>query len=153
MWSKWKHVMPLILAVLLALTPAAAAQDIWIPETEPTKAPDDFSDYETATVQRGSVSYDYVTSSAVESYPHTQDVLCAHSGTLLREYLVARGDTVKKGDTVKLKSGAKTYAGKGLASFVYNRKHKVKEVVADRAVITYAGIVVAAVNVADLTVV
>ena len=100
MWSKWKHMIPLILAVLLALTPAAAAQDIWIPETEPTKAPDDFSDYETVTVQRGSVSYDYVTSSAVGSYPHTQNVLCAHSGTLLREYLVARGDTVKKGDTV-----------------------------------------------------
>ena len=100
MWSKWKHMIPLILAVLLALTPAAAAQDIWIPETNPTKAPDDFSDYTTTTVQRGSVCYDYVTSSAVDSYPHTQNVLCAHSGTLLREYLVARGDTVKKGDIV-----------------------------------------------------
>jgi hypothetical protein len=60
---------------------------------------------------------------------------------------------IKKGDTVKLKKGAKTYTGKSLASFVYKRKHKVKEVKADRAVITYAGIVVAAVNVADLTVV
>ena len=61
--------------------------------------------------------------------------------------------TIKKGDTVKLKAGAKQYNGKGLASFVYKRKHKVKEVKADRAVITYGGIVVAAVNVADLTVV
>jgi hypothetical protein len=102
MWSKWKHIIPLILAVLLALTPAAAAQDIWIPETEPTKAPDDFSDYTTTTVQRGSVCYDYVTSSAVDSYPHTQDVLCAHSGTLLREYLVARGDTVKKATSLPI---------------------------------------------------
>lgn len=57
---------------------------------------------------------------------------------------------VKKGDTVKLKTGAKQYNGKGLASFVYKRKHKVKEVTGDRAVITWAGIVVAAVNVADL---
>ena len=60
---------------------------------------------------------------------------------------------VKKGDTVKLKSGAKQYNGKGLASFVYKRKHKVKEVTGDRAVITYGGITVAAVNVADLVVV
>lgn len=59
---------------------------------------------------------------------------------------------VKKGDTVKVKKGAKTYTGKGLASFVYKRNHKVKEVVADRAVITYGGITVAAVNVADLEV-
>ena len=61
--------------------------------------------------------------------------------------------TIKKGDTVKLKKGAKQYNGKSLASFVYNRKHKVKEIKADRAVITYGGVVVAAVNVADLVVV
>lgn len=60
---------------------------------------------------------------------------------------------VKKGDTVKLKKGAKQYNGKGLASFVYKRKHKVKEVKADRAVITYGGVTVAAVNVADLEIV
>lgn len=60
---------------------------------------------------------------------------------------------IKKGDTVKLKKGAKQYNGKGLASFVYKRKHKVKEVVADRAVITYGGITVAAVNVNDLIIV
>lgn len=61
--------------------------------------------------------------------------------------------TIKKGDTVKLKAGAKTYNGKKLASFVYKRNHKVKEVKADRVVITYGGIVVAAVKMADLTVV
>lgn len=60
---------------------------------------------------------------------------------------------VKKGDKVKVKTGAKQYNGKGLASFVYKRTHKVKEVKADRAVITYGGVVVAAVNVADLVVV
>lgn len=57
---------------------------------------------------------------------------------------------VKKGDTVKVKSGAKTYAGKSLASFVYKRKHKVKEVTGDRVVISYGGITVAAVNCNDL---
>ena len=56
------------------------------------------------------------------------------------------------GDTVKLKSGAKQYNGKGLASFVYKRKHKVDEVVGDRAVITYGGITVAAVRTEDLEV-
>ena len=58
---------------------------------------------------------------------------------------------IKVGSTVKLNKGAKTYDGKALSSFVYNRKHKVKELKGDRAVITYLGIVVAAVNVKDLT--
>ena len=59
--------------------------------------------------------------------------------------------TIKVGSTVKLNKGAKTYDGKALSSFVYNRKHKVKELKGDRAVITYLGIVVAAVKVKDLT--
>ena len=54
------------------------------------------------------------------------------------------------GSNVKLKKGAKTYAGKSLASFVFNRVHKVSELKGDRAVITYSGVVVAAVNVNDL---
>lgn len=58
--------------------------------------------------------------------------------------------TIKKGDTVKLKKGAKQYNGKSIASFVYKRKHKVKEVTGDRAVITYGGVTVAAVNCNDL---
>ena len=61
--------------------------------------------------------------------------------------------TIKKGDTVKVKLGAKTYDGKSLASFVYKRKHKVKEVNGNRVVITYAGIVVAAVHKDKLTLV
>ena len=60
---------------------------------------------------------------------------------------------IKKGDTVKLAKGARTYDGKKLASFVYSRKHKVKEVKGDRVVITYAGIVVAAVHKDNLTLV
>jgi N-acetylmuramoyl-L-alanine amidase len=58
--------------------------------------------------------------------------------------------TITVGSTVKLKSGAKTYTGGSLASFVYARNHKVKELNGNRAVITYLGVVVAAVNVNDL---
>lgn len=61
--------------------------------------------------------------------------------------------TIKAGSVVRMKAGAKTYNGDDLASFVYGRDHTVKEVSGDRAVITYGGVVVAAVNVADLTLV
>lgn len=57
---------------------------------------------------------------------------------------------IEEGDKVKLKQGAKTYAGGKLASFVYRRNHIVKEIKGDRAVITYNGTVVAAVNKNDL---
>lgn len=60
---------------------------------------------------------------------------------------------IKKGDKVKVKKGARTYDGKKLASFVYSRTHKVKEVKGDRVVITYGGIVVAAVHKDNLTLV
>lgn len=59
--------------------------------------------------------------------------------------------SVKVGSKVRLKRGAKTYDGKSLASFVYNRDHVVKEISGDRAVITYGGVVVAAVKLSDLT--
>lgn len=58
--------------------------------------------------------------------------------------------TIKPGSTVKVKAGAKTYKGGNLASFVYAREHIVKEIEEDRAVITYGGIVVAAVKLSDL---
>lgn len=61
--------------------------------------------------------------------------------------------SVKVGSKVRLKQGAKTYDGKSLASFVYNRDHIVKEISGDRAVITYGGVVVAAVRLSDLTLV
>ena len=60
---------------------------------------------------------------------------------------------IKKGSTVKVNKGAKTYEGKALANFVYNRKHKVKQVDGNRVVITYLGVVVCAVKSSDLTVV
>lgn len=61
--------------------------------------------------------------------------------------------SVKVGSKVRLKQGAKTYDGKSLASFVDNRDHIVKEISGDRAVITYGGVVVAAVKLSDLTLV
>ena len=61
--------------------------------------------------------------------------------------------SVKAGSKVRLKQGAKTYDGKSLASFVYNRDHIVKEISGDRVVITYGGVVVAAVKLSDLTLV
>ncbi len=62
-------------------------------------------------------------------------------------------NTIKVGSKVKVKNGAKTYTGGKLASFVYKRTHKVKEIKNDRVVITYLGITIAAVNTKDLTLV
>ena len=67
------------------------------------------------------------------------------------ENVITVSQQIKVGSTVRLNKGAKTYDGKGLASFVYNRNHKVKEIKGNRVVITYLGITVAAVNIKDLT--
>lgn len=63
------------------------------------------------------------------------------------------GGTIVKGSVVRVKSGAKTYEGGGLASYVYSRDHVVSEVSGDRCVITYGGVVVAAIRKSDLTLV
>ena len=60
---------------------------------------------------------------------------------------------IKVGSTVRLKKGAKTFQGGNLASFVYERDHQVKQINVDRVVITYSGIVVAAVKKSDLIVI
>ena len=57
------------------------------------------------------------------------------------------------GCSVRVNSGATDYNGGKLASFVADRTHVVKEIKGDRAVITYAGAIVAAVNVGDLEIV
>ena len=59
-------------------------------------------------------------------------------------------ESLSHGSTVRVKKGAKTYDGTSLASFVYNRNHEVKSIVGDRVVITYNGIVIAAVRKDDL---
>ncbi len=58
---------------------------------------------------------------------------------------------VKVGSNVMLKKGAKTYTGGSLYSFVYERPHTVSELIGDRAIINYGNVVIAAVNVNDLT--
>jgi hypothetical protein len=61
--------------------------------------------------------------------------------------------TITVGSTVKVNKGAKTFDGKSLMPFVYERNHQVKSISGDRVVITYNGTVVAAVNKSDLTVI
>lgn len=58
---------------------------------------------------------------------------------------------IKEGGEVRIKNGAKTYDGQKLAPFVYDRSYNVSELSGDRAVVVYRGVVVAAVNVRDLT--
>lgn len=76
-------------------------------------------------------------------------------------FITTNGDTekgttateIKVGSTVKVKNGAKTYTGGNLASYVYERNHKVSQIKGDRAVITFNCTVVAAVRTSDLTIV
>ena len=63
---------------------------------------------------------------------------------------VAKPPTIAVGSTVKIKYGANDYNGNGLASFVYAREYKVKEIKGNRVVITYNGTVMAAMNISDL---
>lgn len=53
---------------------------------------------------------------------------------------------LKVGSTVRVKKGAKDCTGASLASFVYERDHKVKSIDGNRVVITYNGAIVAAVH-------
>ena len=58
---------------------------------------------------------------------------------------------IEEGSIVRVKDGAKDYNGGNLADFVYERNHIVKSISGNRVVITYNGIVVAAVHKNDLT--
>ncbi len=58
--------------------------------------------------------------------------------------------TIKVGSKVKVKSGARTYTGGGLASFVYKTVYDVQQIKGDRVVIGLKGQVTAAVKLADL---
>lgn len=53
---------------------------------------------------------------------------------------------IEVGSLVRVKAGAKDWTGGGLASFVYERNHTVKSINGDRVVITWNGVVVAAVH-------
>lgn len=84
--------------------------------------------------------------------PHTSNSV-SYSDAFITTGSGGTAASVKVGSKVRLKQGAKTYDGKSLASFVYNRDHVVKEISGDRVVITYGGVVVAAVKLSDLTLV
>ena len=98
--NKWKHILPLLLAILLLLTPAATAQDILVPETQPTKAPDDLTDYQTVEVTRGSIIHQMHNATASVYYPLEQQVVCQENGVRFQKYVVEAGDIVKKGDLI-----------------------------------------------------
>lgn len=65
----------------------------------------------------------------------------------------AAGGAIVKGSKVKVNKGAKTYTGGSLASFVYSGTYEVLEVSGDRVVIGKNGVVTAAVNIKNLTLV
>lgn len=65
----------------------------------------------------------------------------------------ASATTIAVGDTVRLVENARDYNGRFLADFVYHRNHVVTELDGDRAVISYGGVVVAAVKVSNLVLV
>ncbi len=58
--------------------------------------------------------------------------------------------SIKVGCRVKIKEGAKTYYNGNLAPFVYDRINVVSQIQGDRVVVTYNGVVVAAVHIDDL---
>lgn len=62
-------------------------------------------------------------------------------------------DVIKVGSKVRVKSGAKTYTGGSLASFVYSTLYDVIEIKGDRVVIGIEKAVTAAVHMSDLTLV
>lgn len=97
---------------------------------------------------RAVITYDGVVVAAVNTADLTKGGSSASSST---KPSTSTSTSIKVGDTVKVKNGAKTYDGGRLADFVYDRNHKVSEVSGNRAVITYDGTVVAAVNTKDLT--
>ena len=75
----------------------------------------------------------------------------AKAETEVKEEVKAEAKTMAVGSLVRLKSGARDYNGGKLASFVYERNHRVKSISGDRVVITYNNVVIAAVKKADLT--
>ena len=66
---------------------------------------------------------------------------------------VKAAQAIVKGSKVKVVKGAKTYNGGGLASFVYTNTYTVIQIDGSRVVIGINGVVTAAVNIKDLTLV
>ena len=96
----------------------------------------------------GQQRYDELTAAGYDYYAIQDEI----NRRMAEQAKISKAD-IKVGGTVKVKSGAKTYDGGKLAPFVYGRPHIITELVRDRAVICYGNVVVAAVNVKDLTMV
>ena len=65
-------------------------------------------------------------------------------------YVAPSAKAIEEGDVVQIVDGARDYDGRELASFVYERNYTVKQLDDDRAVLTYGGVIVAAVKVSNL---
>ena len=59
---------------------------------------------------------------------------------------VKEAQEIKPGSVVRVKAGAKDYNGGNLADFVYERNHTVKSINGNRVVITFNGVIIAAIH-------
>lgn len=126
-------------------------------ETE-VKAEEKATDYITYTVKKGDSLWKIAKTYLGNGAKYTEIVaLNGIVGEFIYEGLKLKIPTkkavnskIKVGSKVTVKAGAKTYTGGGLASYVYKRTHIVKEIKSDRAVITYKGVTVCAINVKNL---
>lgn len=123
------------------------AHGIAVPESVPKKSMDEIIDEIWLGLWGcGQQRYDDLTAAGYDPYAIQDEI-----NRRLEEEAKMSEAEIKVGSTVMVKPGAKTYNGGYLASFVCSRPHVVSEIFGDRAVICYANIVVAAVNVDDLT--
>ena len=90
-------------------------------------------------------------------YGTTYQALAAYNGisdpNLIRvgQQIRIPGSGIRKGSRVRVNSGARTYTGGGLASFVYTNVYDVIQINGDRVVIGIGTAVTAAMNIKDLT--
>lgn len=123
------------------------AHGVTIPESVPKKSMDEIiNEIWDGLWGSGQQRYDDLTAAGYDYYA-IQDEITRRQ----KEQAEAFEAGIRVSSTVMVKQGAKTYSGGFLASFVCNRPHVVSEIMRDRAVICYGNIVVAAVNVNDLT--
>ena len=88
---------------------------------------------------------------AFANKPNAENMLkklntAGYTGVVVKSGESGSTPTIKVGCTVRVKNGAKTYDGVKLAPFIYSRDHQVKQISGNRVVITYDGIVVAAIH-------
>ena len=112
------------------------------------KAPaDSQTPTEAAYTVTASGSVEYAAKVSAESALASLKAL-GFSGVITEQGGAAR--EITKGDTVRVKRGAKYYDGKTPNPVIYDRDHKVHSMTGDRVVISYSGIIIGAVKLADL---